>query len=78
MVPEFHKYHLDDDPELTSCSLVVERQAENLVTDYASEVLSQDKLANFYGGNSPLKYHYVRDLTNGGKFATRDVELEPL
>ena len=40
---------------------VVERQAENRVTDYASEAVSQDKLANFYGGNSPLKYHYVRD-----------------
>lgn len=78
MLPEFHKYHLDDDPELTSCSLLVERQLESLVPDYSSEVLSKDKLANFYGENSPLRYHYVRDLTNGGKFATRDVEFEPL
>ena len=37
MLPEFHRYHLDDDPELTSCSLVVERKSHNLPSEYASE-----------------------------------------
>ncbi len=44
---------------------------------YVSQPLPADKLENFYGAGSPLKYDRVRDLTNGGKLATRDVELVP-
>jgi predicted methyltransferase len=78
MLPEFHRYHLDDDPELTSCSLVVQREIDDLSPTYSSDVLSPESLKNFYGANSPLRCHYIRDLTNGGKLATHDVEMEPL
>lgn len=77
MLPEFHKYHLDDDPDLTSCSLLVERRDATRETIYASRGLPADRLQNFYGKSSPLKIRYVRDLTNGGKLASRDVTMEP-
>ncbi|QGJ68663.1 SAM-dependent methyltransferase protein [Planctomycetales bacterium 10988] len=78
MLPEFHRYHLDDDPELTSCSLIVQRQTDTLDDSYTSRPLSAEHKANFYGSNSPLLVQYVRDPTNGGKLASRDVTLERL
>jgi predicted methyltransferase len=77
MLPEFHRYHLDDAPELTSCCLVVERNAQ-IDPTYTSGPLADDELNNFYGKNNPLRYRYVRDLTNGGKYLSNDVKLIPL
>ena len=77
MLPEFHRYHLDDSPELTSCAMLFER-VEHSPTEYDSGPLSPDELANFYGKDLPPKYRYVRDLTNGGKYMSRDAEMEPL
>ncbi|WAS96390.1 bis-aminopropyl spermidine synthase family protein [Nannocystis punicea] len=74
MIPKFHKYHLDDTPELTSCSLVTE-QVESM-KDEESQNLNRAELADFYGKDNPLKVRYVRDLTNGGKFASKDFECE--
>jgi predicted methyltransferase len=76
MLPEFHKYHLDDSPELTSCSMLVERDDASAST-YDSKALPTSEWPNFYGMNDPAKYRYVKDLTNGGKFMSNDVELEP-
>jgi predicted methyltransferase len=78
MLPEFHRYHLDDDPDLTSCSLIVERHCDDLDPSYTSTPLTADRLSKFYGESSPLQIRYVRDLTNGGKLATRDVQMERL
>ncbi len=76
MLPEFHHYHLDDAPDLTSCSMVVERRAQ-VQANYSSQPLPARRLANFYGANNPLRYKYVIDKTNGGKLASRDVDLIP-
>ena len=76
MLPHFHRYHLDDHPNLRSCSLIVQRDFD------AQEVLSVDleeeELANFYGRESPLKVAWIEDLTNGGKGASRDYQAIPL
>lgn len=77
MVPEFHQYHLDDAPELQSCSLLVARNNEECEKGYASKPLEPERLRNFYGAKSPLKIRYIRDLTNGGKLMTHDVKMEP-
>jgi predicted methyltransferase len=76
MIHEFHRYHLDDSPELTSCCLVVKR-LEVEIGPYKSKRLSKDRLDNFYGADSPLLVHYVRDLINGGKLDSRDYQTEP-
>ena len=74
MLPTFHYYHLDDVPELTSCSLILKRFQYKKM-DYCSEPLAEKELKNFYGQNNPLRIEYVKDLTNAGKYASRDYEL---
>jgi N4-bis(aminopropyl)spermidine synthase len=76
MLPEFHHYHLDDAPDLTSCSLVVHR-CQEIPVEYRSEKLPPHRLANFYGAENPLRHRYVLDKTNGGKRISRDVEFSP-
>lgn len=77
LLPEFHHYHLDDAPDLTSCSMVV-RRLEYHPAAYSSDVLAPSVLKNFYGGESPLRVRYIRDLTHGGKFPSRDYKIELL
>lgn len=76
MLHEFHRYHLDDSPELTSCCLVVKRR-EATPTAYNSKALAEERLVKFYGANDPLRVHYIRDRTNGGKLESRDYYTEP-
>ena len=77
MIPEFHGYHLDDDADLTSCSLVV-RRVEPPGSRYASKPLDPAQLADFYGRNRDLRVRYVRDLTCGSHFQSTDYEFEYL
>lgn len=77
LLPEFHHYHLDDAPDLTSCSMVV-RRVEYQPAPYASTPLEPSMLANFYGEESPLRVRYIRDLTQGSKAPSRDHTIEPL
>lgn len=76
MIPAFHGYHLDDKPDLTSCSLIG-RRMKATKTRSASEPLSDKLRANFYGRGAQLKIRYVRDLRNGGKMASHDHVNEP-
>ncbi len=77
IVPEFHRYHLDDTPGLTSCSVII-RRLDYTKSKYASKSLDIEALADFYGEESPLETRYVRDLTNGGKLKSNDYRLESL
>ena len=53
LVPKFHRYHLDDTPDLTSCSMIVRRL--NFKRErYSSQHLGREILANFYGAATPL------------------------
>lgn len=58
MIPRFHHYHLDDSPELTSCSLVARKIVES-GSGYASTTLPQDWLLNFYGKDKSMKVMYI-------------------
>lgn len=78
MVPRFHTYLLDDDPDLTSCSLIIRRI--NLIdSEYNSKPLEFADLDKFYGQNSPLRIQYVKDLEYDGKYPhSVDYEFVPL
>lgn len=76
MIPTFHTYHLEDDPGLTSCSIML-RRIVSKTTEYVSEPLNPAALENFYGKNEPLKYKKVRDLTQR-KYFQADYELVPI
>jgi predicted methyltransferase len=77
LMPQLHLYHLDDAPDLRSCSLLFRRIEPSLMSQ-SSEPLSQERRDNFYGKLSPLKYQYVRDLStlNRGKAADHLYQLE--
>ena len=77
LLPQFHKYHLDDDPELTSCSMIAVRAGEEGVKSN-SKALPKKDLKNFYGKSSPLKVRYVRDKLNGGALPSSDFHYEYL
>jgi len=77
MLPQFHHYHLDDTPDLTSCSLIANRDGcESLA--YSSENLGKDLLANFYGEEAPLKIRYIRDKRQGGRLPSQDHWMDPI
>jgi len=76
MIPEFHSYHLDDDPDIKSCSIVFRRNY-CIETEYNSIPLSEDDLKNFYGIDVPLSCQYVRDITER-KYIQPDYELIPM
>jgi len=75
MVPRFHTYHLEDDPDLTSCSIIVER-FPHISGSYNSIPLSDGELEKFYGIHEPLKYKYIKDMTQR-KHIIPDYELIP-
>lgn len=77
MLPCFHKYHLDDNPDLTSCSLLIRRKGIE-VKAYDSKPLPEEDLENFYGYKAPLRAQYIKDLCEGGKYLSRDVKIIPL
>jgi len=76
VLPRFHTYHLDDAPNLTSCSLYLRRIAAQS-TAFGSDPLPIEFVDNFYGSDSPLNVRYVKDRTGGGRFPSRDHELIP-
>ena len=58
MIPSFHHYHLDDSPELTSCSLVA-RKIDEGNEEYSSVRLPKEWLLNFYGKDKSMKVKYI-------------------
>ncbi len=75
LVPEFHHYHLDEAPDLTSCSVVI-RRVDYKKVKYDSQPLGPQTLKNFYGEGKPLSVRYVRDSTHNGELPSKDFQFE--
>ena len=75
LMPAFHLYHLDDDPGLRSCSLMIQR-VEASPQIYTSCELSAEVRKDFYGDGKNLRIRYVRDATEGGLNESRDHTLD--
>lgn len=79
MLPQQHLYHLDDAPDLTSCSCLLRRTGEwTEVLD--SRPLSADRRANFYGRGIPLAARYIREppSLNRGRAQDGTYQIEAL
>lgn len=74
-LPAFHCYHLDDAPDLRSCSMIV-RAAEPPIGPYASKPLPADCRTNFYGNNKPLEVRYVIDHSAEGEDFIKNYSLD--
>ena len=77
LVPNFQRYHLDDNPDLRSCSIISVRHGCDGMKS-SSLPLSKRELENFYGANAPLNVQYIKDDRAGGKFPSKDYHSEPL
>lgn len=77
MMPQMHLYHLDDAPNLRSCSCLF-RHVVDTKEEVASAPLALERRHNFYGKNNPLRYRYVREKTqvNYGRASDESYELE--
>lgn len=58
MIPQLHSYHLDDAPDLKSCSLVFRKVEPDAVPNTR---VTGERLEHFYGRNRTLRVHYVRE-----------------
>lgn len=77
MIPAYHSYHLDDAPDLRSCTIIFRKVADD---GLSNEGLPANRLENFYGRGNPLRIHYVREVPNVGRGGAdeRTYRLEPL
>ena len=75
MLPEFHHYHLDDSPSLTSCSLIAVRSGAKWVKSTSTPLPKAD-YEQFYGGDKSLNVKYVRDRLQGGNLDSTDYSTE--
>jgi N4-bis(aminopropyl)spermidine synthase len=78
MTPALHIYHLEDAPDLRSCSMLFRRIGS--VPKGASKAIAPQRYRNFYGKDQPLRFRYVRDLQplSFPKAPDASYKLEPL
>lgn len=80
MQSRMHLYHLDDNPDLRSCNLMVKALPDNPPEAIESGALAPERLKNFYGGNQPLVIRYIREKkrVDYGKAHDDEYEIESL
>lgn len=61
MMPRLHSYHLDDNPELRSCNLIVTALPGNKWPGASEAIADGDRLASFYGEGVWPTVRYVRE-----------------
>jgi predicted methyltransferase len=59
MLPGLHTYHLDDAPDLTSCTMLYRLVNPKLVANNLP--LSKERRENFYGRDQGVEIHFVRE-----------------
>jgi N4-bis(aminopropyl)spermidine synthase len=78
LMPRLHEYHLDDNPNLKSCNLILKALPDNRRQTHSEAVKDPHRLSNFYGlGQSP-KVRYVRERKrlDYGKAHDNEYEFE--
>lgn len=75
---ERRHYHIDDNPNLQSCTIVAKR-LRSRPTGITSRKLDRESFRNFYGRNRHLNFKYVleRNGSSGGRGAAQEYELKP-
>lgn len=78
MMPRLHEYHLDDNPNLKSCNLIVKALPGNEEGPPSEAVSDSSVLQNFYGLSQKPRVRYVRERKrlNYGKAHEDEYEFE--
>jgi len=76
LMPGLHSYHLDDNPELRSCNLMLRSRPGNgrEVTSHA--VRDPDRLRNFYGEGVAPAVRYIRERHRVDYGKALDIEYQ--
>jgi predicted methyltransferase len=79
MMPRLHSYHLDDNPDLRSCNMILQSRPRNRRELASVSVTDPVRLENFYGENSAPMVRFVRERkrVDYGKAHDDEYELEP-
>lgn len=80
MVPRMHKYHLDDNPDLRSCNLIISSLSREKRTVISKPITDPVRLRDFYGRSKEAWVRYIREQKqlNYGQAHTDEYSLELL
>ena len=80
MMPKLHHYHLDDNPELKSCNLIISSLPENSDRGKSQKIVDAGALENFYGQSQNPRVRYVRERkrVDYGKASEEEYKFELL
>ena len=73
MISYMHQYHLDDNPELKSATLIVEKVSDS-ISEYSDQFLGKQLVKNLYG--SPRKIPKYITLSNENPLGYKDYHWE--
>ncbi|SDG11140.1 Protein of unknown function DUF43 [Pseudonocardia oroxyli] len=76
MMPRLHEYHLDDNPDLRSCNLILSSVPGNGRKVNSSAITDPGRLANFYGLDQSPRVRYVRERKRVDYGVASDDEYE--
>jgi N4-bis(aminopropyl)spermidine synthase len=78
MIPQQHLYHLDDAPDLRSCSCLFFRPDRQSTSALHNHPMVAERRLNFYGRNNPLRCRYIREVAslNYGRAPDSTYKLE--
>jgi N4-bis(aminopropyl)spermidine synthase len=80
MMPRMHTYHLDDNPNLRSCNLIVSSLPGDQRAFVSDAITDPSRLENFYGKSQAPRVRYVRERKrlDYGKASEDEYRLELL
>lgn len=76
MASRIHAYHLDDNPDLRSCNLVLKSLPGITSPGTSMPINDPDRLDHFYGHNNHIKIKYVREKKRVDYGKAHDDEYE--
>jgi len=76
MQPKLHTYHLDDNPDLRSCNLMLRALPGNKPRWSSEAIRDPSRLAHFYGKNQGARVHYIKERKRVDYGKAHDDEYE--
>jgi len=61
MASRLHHYHLDDNPDLKSCNLMLKSLPGNAALEISEAISDPERLEHFYGKDQHIRIKYVRE-----------------
>lgn len=76
MQSRLHAYHLDDNPDLRSCNLIIKALPDNRARWSTEAIRDPARLAHFYGRDQPARIRYVKERKRVDYGKAHDDEYE--